>query len=667
MQMQVDLQGRIRNLPLARTQGLRPVFEAIVNSIDAIAESATDGSVQIRIARDASQLPLIPEDTGSQPIYSFEITDTGIGFTSKNWQAFQQSDTTIKASHGGKGVGRLLFLKAFERAEVTSTFQEGGKWWTRSFTFELPDGIIKHAVGPASAEQLKTTVRLVGFIESYRTETPKTTRAIATRIVEHCLERFVLGSCPDMRLDDADESIDLWELFEEHISTSGTPVSFSVNNQIFDLLHVFVSTACGDRHRLYFCAQDRAVFSEALHLADLPSSLTGPDGKTHSYYAAYISGAFLDTHVTPERTSFIGQNDPDTLLPDEVSWQDLRKTIMGHCAEFLKPQIEPIRSAKIEQIRRYVETDAPQYRPLIKHKPEILEDIAPNLKKEELEVVLYKYDHSYRTDLKKKGEELISAVREGKTDKEDFTEGVKKFLEDWNEAGMAELARYVAYRKAILLFLEASLARKIDGKYAPESAIHEALFPLKNTSDDVLPESMNLWVIDEKLIYHRYLASDLPFKKMDGLVDSASSDRPDLVVFHSVSALAESDAPFTAISIIEFKRPGRGEYGESENPITQLYSYARTLRDGKALSAKGRPIKIPDSTPFYGYLICDFTPRLEAMVQAANLTRTPEGLGYFGYNSNVNMYVQVLSFEKMLGDAKKRNAILFEKLNISNM
>jgi hypothetical protein len=669
MQMQVDLEGRVRNLPLARTQGLRPVFEAIVNAIDAIAEKGTRGKVDIKIERDASQPALTPGDTPAQPISSFLITDTGVGFTSKNWEAFQRSDTTSKASRGGKGVGRLLYLKAFERVEIVSTFQEDGKWLTRSFVFRLPDGIVDHAeaaVPPGSAPLLQTNVRLIGFNDRYRNDTPKTTKAIATRIIEHCLERFVLGSCPDVRISDGNETLDLWQLFEEHISISGKPVTFSVKDQAFDLVHVFVSTACADRHRLHFCAQGRAVLSEALSLPDLPSFLTGPDNKTHCYYAGYVSGAFLDSTVTAERTSFLGQNEPDTLLPDEVSWSDLRKTVQDRCADFLKPQIDPITAAKIEQIRRYVETDAPQYRPLVKHKPEILQDIPPNLKKEELEVALYKYDHAYRTELKAKGEQLICAVREGQTDKEGFTQGLTTFLEDWNEAGMAELARYVAYRKAILLFLEASLCRKEDGTYRPESAIHEAVFPLKTTSDDVPPERTNLWVIDEKLIYHRFLASDLPFKKMNDVVDTASADRPDLIIFHSASALAEADAPFNAISIVEFKRPGRGEYDEKENPITQLYSYARTLRDGKAVSRMGRPINIPESTPFYGYLVCDFTPKLEAMVQAANLTRTPEGLGYFGYNTNVQMYVQVMSFEKMLQDAKKRNAILFEKLNIAN-
>ena len=38
----------------------------------------------------------------------------------------------------------------------------------------------------------------------------------------------------------------------------------------------------------------------------------------------------------------------------------------------------------------------------------------------------------------------------------------------------------------------------------------------------------------------------------------------------------------------------------------------------------------------------------------------------FTTTPNVNMYIQVLSFDKMLQDAKKRNAILFEKLNLPN-
>ena len=101
MQMQVDLDGRVRNLSLPRTQGLRPVFEAIVNSIDAIEERGAEGRVVVHIRRDESQMALVAGEIGVQPISVFEITDTGAGFTERNWRAFQRSDTTVKVARGG--------------------------------------------------------------------------------------------------------------------------------------------------------------------------------------------------------------------------------------------------------------------------------------------------------------------------------------------------------------------------------------------------------------------------------------------------------------------------------------------------------------------------------------------------------------------------------------
>ena len=44
--------------------------------------------------------------------------------------------------------------------------------------------------------------------------------------------------------------------------------------------------------------------------------------------------------------------------------------------------------------------------------------------------------------------------------------------------------------------------------------------------------------------------------------------------------------------------------------------------------------------------------------------RTPDNLGYFGYNPSLSAYVEVISYTKLLRDAKKRNKILFDKLNL---
>ena len=53
------------------------------------------------------------------------------------------------------------------------------------------------------------------------------------------------------------------------------------------------------------------------------------------------------------------------------------------------------------------------------------------------------------------------------------------------------------------------------------------------------------------------------------------------------------------------------------------------------------------------------------MVEAAlggSLNRTQDGEGFFGYNQNYGAYIEVISFEKLLRDAKDRNRILFDRL-----
>lgn len=43
---------------------------------------------------------------------------------------------------------------------------------------------------------------------------------------------------------------------------------------------------------------------------------------------------------------------------------------------------------------------------------------------------------------------------------------------------------------------------------------------------------------------------------------------------------------------------------------------------------------------------------------------TPDGQGFFGHNPNLNIYIEIISFDKLVQDATKRNNILFKKLGL---
>src|SRR4051812_26704986 len=88
--MEIDLMGRVKNTRLGHKYCLLPLFEAIVNSIDAI-EEAGGGAIDIRIVRDTAQRTIGDGDAKTiwDPITGFVIEDTGAGFTQENFNSFQ--------------------------------------------------------------------------------------------------------------------------------------------------------------------------------------------------------------------------------------------------------------------------------------------------------------------------------------------------------------------------------------------------------------------------------------------------------------------------------------------------------------------------------------------------------------------------------------------------
>jgi hypothetical protein len=62
---------------------------------------------------------------GSRPaaFEAFSVSDTDFGFTDANYDCFNTVDSPYKASYGGKGLGRFLWLKAFEHVESDSHYR----------------------------------------------------------------------------------------------------------------------------------------------------------------------------------------------------------------------------------------------------------------------------------------------------------------------------------------------------------------------------------------------------------------------------------------------------------------------------------------------------------------------------------------------------------------
>lgn len=248
---------------------------------------------------------------------------------------------------------------------------------------------------------------------------------------------------------------------------------------------------------------------------------------------------------------------------------------------------------------------------------------------------------------------------------EENKEKIEELFKKLNDVVKSELAEYVLQRKVVLEYLRNLQDQKTDGSYQLEKAVHQIIFPLRTSSEYIDYQAHNLWVIDERLVYHEYLASDSSFSSQESSpIQVDSNDRPDILIYNKAFALTEGNFPIGSCVIIEFKRPERNEYTDSENPIQQVLRYIDRIREGKAKDRGGSTIEIPEKIPFYCYVIASLTPKLREFSRMSGLTPTPDGGGFFGYIPDYRAYVEVLSFKKIFEDAKRRNQAFFDKLNL---
>ncbi len=611
--MNTDVAGRVRNVQLPASKPLLPLFEAITNSIQAIEDAGENsGRIVIEVVRDASKL-LPGSERHMADIVGFVVRDNGIGFTPENFNAFSTSDTTYKASRGGKGIGRFMWLAAFDLVEIDSLFGADGSTQRRRFTFcTRGAGIEKHTCTNDPGASRETLVRLIGFKEKYSRPCPKRPETIAAFIVEEFLDVFLGPSCPVITLSDdmTAQVIDLGDLFDAEVAAHSEHRSVDIKGQPFQVLHMRLYSTHIHEHRLYLCAHDRVVIREKLTgIPNLISRFKDADGKEF-VYAAYVNSPALDTAVNADRTGFTIPEDGGELFPDEITMSDIRKSVRGTCAQHLAPYTAPVAQEKRERIQQFIDNEGAMYRPILKRLEAAIDRIDAEATNDEIDRHLYDAYHELQVSLRTEGRELLQSTDSEDAEFGQFKERFDDYFEKISEVNRSDLARYVCHRKAIIEFLQKQLALLDGGKYPREERIHSIVFPRGRSSDDLLFDDHNLWLIDERLAFHVFLSSDQSIKQAQPL-KSKSKKEPDILVFGKAVAFSESlDVPFSSVTIIEFKKPQRKEYTENENPFVQVCKYIDEIRKGKALTSDGRPIPISPSLRFYCYIICDITPEV---------------------------------------------------------
>ena len=133
MPFTISVAGQVGQIKLAQTKALWPLFETVINSIQSLEDTdEANKAITIEALRDPNvQMRLNADGTKAEEPSHFEefiVTDNGIGFDNENYKSFMEAYSQLKVKKGCKGIGRFLWLKAFDEVSILSTFIENGKW-----------------------------------------------------------------------------------------------------------------------------------------------------------------------------------------------------------------------------------------------------------------------------------------------------------------------------------------------------------------------------------------------------------------------------------------------------------------------------------------------------------------------------------------------------------
>lgn len=646
-----------------------PLVELVVNAIQAIEEKGAEkGLVEIEVLRNG-QPDIIDRLEG---VDGFIVKDNGVGFTENNRNAFDTLYTERKIADGGKGFGRFTCLKYFDRVSITSTFADGDIYRDRTFKMGLDkDIIVDEQLADSQSQETGSRVEVSG-IKSVRFP-DKGLETISRVVVERLLPYFVdeERQCPRVIIREAQNSFSTLALNDYLGKENSQIVEMKVDEPTFTLtaneetktfqVRVFKFYAPrAARSKVSLVAHRREVTDNPLqtYIPEFSEEFFEPEsledaGKGRNFVIkAYVFGDYLNDNVSLERGEFRFQTDADLL--NGISQTDIEQKAAEIAQSAVGSEIAERKKRKETRIAEYVETDAPWHRTLAKEVDFSALPMRPSNQDIELHLQKKKYEKEVTTRTQ------VAAILNSE-DPNELATKIAGVIESISENSKNDLIHYVSMRRCVIDLFSKSLEIGASGKHQSEGEVHDIVMPRKKDSDELNYDAHNLWILDERLNFTSYVSSDKPLQGSNG-------DRTDITVYNRRVAFRGDNEASNPITIFEFKRPQRDDFADpssKEDPVQQIVRYVNQIREGKFKTPAGRDIEVNGTTPFYGYVVCDLTAKVKKWLeQEKNFTPMPDGMGWFNWFGNISLYMEVISWTKLLRDAEMRNKVFFSKLGI---
>ena len=213
MEWRASLVGQVRQTHLPKWKSLLPLFEAVMNAIQAINEGNTESPhIGINIHREKT---LGLDDNPA--INGFTITDNGVGFHDNNME--------------------------------------------RSFDFTTGYDPNDVSILPVSGKKVGTSITLRGFSDPWKSEVPSDIDQLARRLCEHFILVLMDEDCPKITITDGAQTLSVNAVFKNNFRSQSNNSRFEIRGKEFSVISFRISEPRSSRNRIVYCADNRAVMT----------------------------------------------------------------------------------------------------------------------------------------------------------------------------------------------------------------------------------------------------------------------------------------------------------------------------------------------------------------------------------------------------------------------
>lgn len=600
---------------------MQPLYEAIVNSLDANAKN-----IKIKFDKEIIER--------EEKINGFSIVDDGDGFNDKNLDTFFEM-MQMNKEKGKLGSGRFIWLKVFDNVLIESKIKKNNIMI--NFVRKYED--IKATEEIANNPKNQTKIIFSNVSKAYKNKRPNYDLVELTNKIKYqLLPKLLL-----LKQENKKFNI-IIDVPNNVIDENNLPLLEKVDFEVKS------NKGCGDFTLFYKIIKDGQGFNSGYYVAhgrqvkEFTKEVKIPKLPDNSFAIMFLSSKYFDDRINDDRNGF----DIDMNIAKPLSFGLINDELKKHMDKILFDNLP-----QISNMNEQAKKDA------IREKPYLSAYIMRN--KDNIRTKTQWINYA-KAELEKDETASIKDFKKILDDKKISSEEYEEIIYNVKRVGEIELGRYIAYRQQIINHL----SKLQENASTSEAELHDVFVTyldkekkkeLNKTQTYNKYADANLWLLDDKFMFYKNIFTDKELKDVKKNMQdedsfySKNNTEPDITIFYNKQKNNSIDVVVVEFKAIKIKQ------AEAKNKAISIEEINTNIGIIKE--------EFKNINNYYGFIITELDEKTTERLKrndAQQLYSNGDIPYFYLYNKNNNSHTYIVDIRSIIQDANVRNKVFLDIL-----